>query len=203
MLRDYGRYADLIRESNSQYPRPGGHIDLEQSHSSWEACHPSLVSFVGQAGAGKSTLVKLLVRLNAPPDAEGKFPTPIPGIPGRDVPTSADIHLYADPRTTSSPRPILYADCEGLDGGEREPSASALRPARDGSGSTAGSDGESQDSRSYVERQISWADSDRRRTREFAVTHLYPRVLFAFSDVVIFVHRNSRSDNFHPTAYCD
>ena len=32
-----------------------------------------------------------------------------------------DVHLDLDPRTASTKRPILLADCEGLDGVDREP----------------------------------------------------------------------------------
>ena len=54
----------------------------------------------------------------------------------------------------------------------------------------------SQDSGAYVERGITWADSNSKRTREFAVTHFYPRVLFSFSNVMVFVHKNPRSGAF-------
>jgi energy-coupling factor transporter ATP-binding protein EcfA2 len=171
-----------------------------QTHSNWEECHPSLVSFVGQTGAGKSTLIKLLMHLNAPRNSESILSTPIAGIPGQDLPTSADIHLYVDPKTTTSFKPILYADCEGLDGGEREPLAAVFHRSRH-SKSTIGIRRESHDSQSYVERGISWADSSTKRTREFAVTHLYPRILFAFSSVMVFVHRNPRSSNFGLNLY--
>lgn len=42
-------------------------------------------------------------------------------------PTSGDVHLYADPKTAYTRLPMLYADCEGLQGGEIEPAANKLR----------------------------------------------------------------------------
>jgi hypothetical protein len=40
------------------------------------------------------------------------------------------VHLYLDPSTFLSEAPILYADCEGLDGGERLPLATTSRQRR-------------------------------------------------------------------------
>jgi hypothetical protein len=174
---------------------------LGQTDSNWKDCCPSLVSFVGQTGAGKSTLVKLLIHLNAPRNSEMTFSTPIAGLPGQDLPTSADIHLYVDPKTASSLDPILLADCEGLDGGERVPLAAAFSRSRDSL--AIGNRRPSHDSGTYVERGISWADSSTKRTREFAVTHLYPRILFAFSNVMVFVHKNPRSGAFGLYLYCN
>ena len=52
---------------------------------------------------------------------EPSFPSPIFGIPGSKLPTSADMHLYVDPNTYQSNKPILDADFEGLEGGSKLP----------------------------------------------------------------------------------
>lgn len=52
-------------------------------------------------------------------DTTARFPSPVVGSPKNDqTPTSADVHLYADPATFFQVEPMLYADCEGLDAGE-------------------------------------------------------------------------------------
>lgn len=38
-----------------------------------------------------------------------------------------------------------------------------------------------------------WADTPQTQKREFAVGNLYPRILYTFSDVVVFVLRNPRA----------
>ncbi|KXL44953.1 hypothetical protein M433DRAFT_145584 [Acidomyces richmondensis BFW] len=40
-------------------------------------------------------------------------------------------------------------------------------------------------------RSIQWANTDESRQCEYAVTALYPRLLYIFSDCVVFVLRNS------------
>lgn len=42
------------------------------------------------------------------------------------------------------------------------------------------------------ERDIVWAVTPETKKREYAVTQLYPRLLYTFSDVVVFVLRNPR-----------
>ena len=42
------------------------------------------------------------------------------------------------------------------------------------------------------EREITWADTNIKQSREYAVTNLYPRLLYTFSDVVVFVLKNPR-----------
>jgi hypothetical protein len=42
------------------------------------------------------------------------------------------------------------------------------------------------------EREITWATTSEKQTREFAVTQLYPRLLYTFSDVVVFALKNPR-----------
>jgi len=191
MFRDHGRFADLATLSHKTLFKQRGHLSTASQNDT--DCVPSLVSFVGQTGAGKSTLIKLLIQFNQWAGRDQDFPSPIPGINGRDLPTSEDVHLYADPLTVGSEFPIIYADSEGLDGGEREPLAATLRKTRERRESESfGSDSDDHLFRSYTEREVAWMTSKTKRTRQFAAAQLYPRILFAFSDVVVFVHRNPR-----------
>jgi energy-coupling factor transporter ATP-binding protein EcfA2 len=161
-----------------------------------DARTPCLVSFVGQTGAGKSALIKLIIGLNTrrgPENTLETFPSPVVGIPGHHIPTSEDVHLYLDPPTATSEAPVLYADCEGLDGGEIEPLGTTIRKRKRSSiPQTNNSDESSFRARYNSERVLAWADSSLRRTRHFAVSNLYPRLLFTFSDVIVFVLRNPR-----------
>lgn len=144
-------------------------------------------------GAGKSTIIKLVIDLST--HGNENFPTPVVGSVGIDLPTSADVHLYVDPHTSDSDSPILFADCEGLEGGERAPVGSKFRK-RD-KGSKSGHHENSPEAEHIrlehtSEREITWADTPSKRSREFAVSHLYPRLLYTFSDVVVFVLKNPR-----------
>jgi hypothetical protein len=134
--------------------------------------------------------MRLLIK-TAKSSLAGKAPVPIAGAPDQDSSTTAGIHLYADPDTVGSAKPILYADSQGLDGGTREPMAAKYRRARSSITSTEHSLS-SLDIQYSAERQITWANDDTKRSTEFAVNRLYPRILFTFSDVVLFVHRNTR-----------
>jgi hypothetical protein len=168
----------------------------EQGYSSsGDPRTPSLVSFVGQTGAGKSALIKLIIELSQTPEAAkiDKFSSPVVGISGHHIPTSEDVHLYLDPLTALTDAPVLYADCEGLDGGESEPLGATFRKARQESIAQSQISEESSFKARYSsERSLAWTDSPARRTRHFAVSNLYPRLLFTFSDVIVFVLRNPR-----------
>jgi energy-coupling factor transporter ATP-binding protein EcfA2 len=192
MFRDHGRFADLASTDHQRYSDPTQHTTKIIPPETNKV--PSLVSFVGQTGAGKSTLIKLLISINQWTGYNEKFHSPVPGMTGRDLPTSEDVHLYSDPLTAGSSYPILFADSEGLDGGEREPLAAALRKTREKEElEPTGSESDySATPRNFTEREVSWMDSKMKRTRQFAAGQLYPRILFAFSDVVVFVHRNPR-----------
>ena len=158
-------------------------------------------------GAGKSTLIKLLVEVSASlwlinpgvvlfacqieqlynPDRES-YQTPVVGSIKHDhIPTSGDVHLYADPQTFRTAKPVLYADCEGLQGGEREPKGARSRIS-------SASKVRQRFCQLYQasDREITWATTSEKRSRQFAVAYLYPRLLYTFSDVVVFVLKNPK-----------
>ena len=135
--------------------------------------------------------------------AKAKFPSPVVGSVNDNIPVSADVHLYADPNTISTDTPLLFADCEGLEGGESPPKTEAYkmqdRAAENcflqGNPSSSGpwKHGKLIKKSNKISRKISWAIGDKEKSkREYAVTELYPKVLYAFSDVVVFVLRNPK-----------
>ena len=133
------------------------------------------------------------------------FPSPLPGSVNDDnVPVSGNVHLYADPDSFLTDTPILYADCEGLEGGERAPKAEAfklqdrvLEPGTQRRGSLETKVRRKLQKKGHrVSRNLSWATGDKEKSkREYAVTELYPRLLYTFSDVVVFVLRNSKYES--------
>ncbi|KAK9417273.1 putative PNPLA domain-containing protein [Seiridium unicorne] len=192
VFQDYGRFADLMAT-----------IDPVRHHPSFmerwaeigrDRRTPSLVSYVGQTGAGKSTLVKLLIDFGL--SGTTSYSTPVVGPRGAHLPTSEDVHLYLDPRTSDSPGPLLFADCEGLEGGEREPLGAKFRRMRrsaEGKNESSPDTQARKNNKVISERELEWASESRTRSREFAVTNLYPRLLYTFSDVIVFVLRNPRT----------
>jgi hypothetical protein len=131
----------------------------------------------------------------------GSFATPVVGsVKNQEVPTSGDVHLYPDPNSVSSVFPILYADCEGLEGGERELISSRFKKQKQrftGVGRVSSFERKTTKTRHTSERELLWANTTAKRSREFAVTHLYPRLLYTFSDVVVFVLKNPRFVSYH------
>ena len=117
----------------------------------------------------------------------GTAASPVVGSENDNVPTSGDVHLYSDPGTYHSPEPILYADCEGLEGGENAPIAirSSIHRLKT-------KEHVKRKARQALPRDIAWANTPETEKREYAVTELYPRLLYTFSDVVVFVLRNSK-----------
>lgn len=184
LIQDYGRLNDFLNE-----------WEAKKDPSASGQRTPSLVSFVGQTGAGKSSLIKLLIDL-ASNDDKQTYSTPVIGSRTDHLPTSEDVHLYLDPRTASTKHPILLADCEGLDGGDREPVGSRLKAQfrKEDEQIARNNDGFFKRQRVAYECELRWSitTGSKTRSRGFAVTHVYPRLLYAFSDVIVFVLKNHR-----------
>ena len=196
IFQDCGKYASLMAECSS------GRKSRQ---------YPGLVSFVGQTGrpsyfyiyksfnvatgAGKSTLIKMLIDLRSNARQEA---VPVVGSVNHSVPTSGDVHLYVDPCTHFTDYPILYADCEGLEGGEQEPMALQARRVENSSKHaqpgkrTPSFQKRLRKKHHSSQREITWATTDDKKTRQFVVKNLYPRLLYTFSDVVVFVLKNPR-----------
>lgn len=98
------------------------------------------------------------------------------------VSTSGDVHLFGDLATRDTHRPLFYADCEGIGGGELPPAAAACM----------GRVAKIADLKDIVHRQREMLPVVPPITRGWAVRELYPRILFPFSDVVCYVTRNPR-----------
>ncbi|KAL3422515.1 hypothetical protein PVAG01_06671 [Phlyctema vagabunda] len=191
IFQDYERYSKIMASSRT---------------TGIKVRFPQLVSFIGQTGAGKSTLVKMLIdhqdsAAEERPTGTSKFPSPVTGSINDNIPTSGDVHLYSDPATYISDKPILYADCEGLDGGENIPRGARFK-IRDDAAPPASRSHSSHNDPNFrkklrkathsTQRDLAWANSPETRKREYAVTQLYPRLLYTFSDVVVFVLRNPK-----------
>jgi hypothetical protein len=116
------------------------------------------------------------------PGQDFNFPSPVVGPRETSDPTSVDVHMYADPDTFGEAEPLLFADCEGLSGGERVPR-----------GGRAGREGQRREPLAGGNmRTLWWADTPERSRRKTIVSVLYPRLLYTFSDAVIFVTPNRR-----------
>ncbi|KAL4750029.1 hypothetical protein BDW72DRAFT_121271 [Aspergillus terricola var. indicus] len=177
VFHDHGRFADLMAEMSARKR---------------QLRYPGLVSFVGQTGAGKSTVVKLLIELQSISHPETRVPV-VGSATHQDRPTSADVHLYSDPVSWATETPILYADCEGLDGGEREPLGVKIRNVRRRLANHAVPDYfEIKARHNTTTRDLLWATTEKTKSREYIVRNLYPRLLYTFSDTIVFVTKNPR-----------
>ncbi|KAK6071894.1 hypothetical protein SCUP515_07678 [Seiridium cupressi] len=168
VFHDYGRFAAIMTDSARD--------DVPERH-------PQLASFIGETGAGKSTVIKLLIDRHEMVSSEGhRYYSPVTSSNYDRIPTTGDVHLYADPLTINTSQPLLLCDCEGLSGGETLPKQLRNRAEDLASGY-----------KTSHPRRIAWAKTPNTKKREFAVSQLYPRILYTFSDVVVFVLRNPRA----------
>jgi hypothetical protein len=131
---------------------------------------------------------------------------PIIGRSGSTRPTSADVHLYIDPQSCFTASPILYADCEGFEGGEAPPIASTATSSyhsdRTGEHSQETTAGGMLSNPFHglargTKRALKWAnrnspDYEKTSKRGFAISEMYPRIFYAFSDVVVYVLNNPK-----------
>ncbi|KAI0552170.1 hypothetical protein F4679DRAFT_571841 [Xylaria curta] len=167
-LYDYGRFSAILAETRTE----------EAGER-----YPQLASFIGETGAGKSTLIKLLIDRQDFTSPQGsRYYSPVTSSYQDRIATTGDVHLYADLSTLNAVNPLLFVDCEGLSGGEAAPKQLRQSPSSP------------RHQRRYAAtRRIEWAQTPQMQKREYVVSQLYPRILYTFSDCVIFVLRNPRS----------
>ncbi|CEF77784.1 unnamed protein product [Fusarium graminearum] len=147
--------------------------------TSASSIYPGLVSFIGATGSGKSSLISLLSKFSSSP-LRNLFETPTVGDSGSTDSTSSNVNLYSDPDSFLKENPLLYADCEGMDGDEMP---AAMRNTPPSAFQTWGLDA----------RDITWETEPGNGgiwTRRVITKTLFPRILYIFSDVVVFVPHN-------------
>lgn len=191
-FEEHPRFGDLMRQHRERYPNES-------------AVYPCLVSFIGGTGAGKSTLIQMLIRqLWNPLAIEEDSNTPVPIVGDQStIPTSSDVHLYYDPIRDeyASIAPLLFADCEGFDGGNQSSAARMVDKAR--KSAKAKDEQWSIKAKNWVSdfikatmrtltRPLSWSESVK-GYRQVALEQLFPRLLYNFSDVIVYVLAESES----------
>ncbi|KAF2019496.1 hypothetical protein BU24DRAFT_431280 [Aaosphaeria arxii CBS 175.79] len=167
------RFKDILtppRERQAQEILHREDEDTTCNTGEHEARFPQLVSFIRQTGAGKSTLIRMLIEQQQ--------------------------DNSSDPSTCTSEYPILLADCEGLEGGENIPISEQMREKYLATGEKKSKEKASKTQRltkrlTSTRHELKWAISPAQKKRQYSVTELYPRLLYTFSDVIVFVLRNA------------
>lgn len=147
-------------------------------------------------------MIKLLINLDSDKADENNqlYNGPVIGRSDSSVPTSADVHLYLSPGSTRADHVILCADCEGFEGAERNPVAvsSVISPAhRSGYENSPSTKRHLHKIAQGTKRALKWAsreqkDFERVSKRGYTVAQMYPRIFYAFSDVIVWVLETPR-----------
>ncbi|KAF3186133.1 hypothetical protein TWF788_003601 [Orbilia oligospora] len=136
---------------------------------------PSIVSFVGPTGAGKSVLIRSIISLSAEEETWKSVEAPVPGEKGSTCSTTGEVNLYPEPSSPGTKTPTLIADCEGVEGSK--PVAANYQ------------EDWKQLSRKYPIQNKEGRGLDRTSIAK----NIYPRFLYIFSDVICYVTREQRS----------